>query len=173
MNALNTLEHGHQTVMDAIAGLPNESWNVPALRNGWTVKDALAHLASLEYVLSDALYITFCHGASPMLNRWVRNRIKFERDGIEQRRYMTPDQVIADYQEAHFETLNLIVRIPPAQLQQPDLIPWYGDGYDLEDFIVQIIYGPKCELSAEILRFRHRITKFQTSETRIGSLAMD
>lgn len=173
MNALDTLEHGHQTVMDAIAGLPREDWNVPALRNRWTVKDAVAHLASLDYVLSDALYTTFYHGPSPLLNRWVRNRASFEVNEVEQRRYMSVDQVVADYQEAHFETLNLIVRIPPAELQQADLIPWYGDGHDLEDFIVREIYGPKYELSADITRFRKRSVKMQTTEIRIGSLAMD
>ena len=76
MNAIDVLENGHQTVMQAIEGLEAERWEDSGVVGVWSTKDVIAHLA------------------------------------------------------------------------------WYGDAYDLDDFIAYMYYGHKREHAAQIKLFR-------------------
>jgi hypothetical protein len=172
MNALDILEFGHQTIMDAIAGLPEEDWTLPGVSGDWSVKDVIAHLTSFEHVLIDVLNRTFGSGSSPTLDRWVRDSQQFNDDEVARRRRGSARDVLAEYKEAHFETINLLIRIPPEALRQEGLLPWYGDGYDLEDFIVYTFYGHKREHGAQIAAFRDRVGASPVVEERIAGLML-
>lgn len=157
MNALDVLEYGHQTVMNAVKEVPADQWEHPIVPGGWTVKDTIAHLASFELLLLDVLHTTFCHTPSTLLERWIKDGEQFNHDEVAARANASSQDVLNEYREAHFEVINMILRIPPDELRQTGLLPWYGDGYDVEDFIVYAFYGHKREHSAQINLFRDHL----------------
>lgn len=67
---------------------------------------------------------------------------------------MSSAEVLAEYNEAHSQTMNLINDIPNEILREVGTIPWYGLEYSLDDLIVYMFYGHKREHSAEIAVFR-------------------
>ena len=70
MHAVNMLTYGHQTMVDAVEGLPQATWETPGVCGHWSVKEIMAHLASFERLLVETLqtltesggsYATFEH----------------------------------------------------------------------------------------------------------------
>src|SRR5919109_3203762 len=62
MNAVDILKYGQGTVLQTIEGFPESAWETPGACGVWSVKDIIAHLASHEQVLADAL-TTFLDGS--------------------------------------------------------------------------------------------------------------
>jgi hypothetical protein len=52
------------------------------------------------------------------------------------------------------ETLRLVQRIDAETLRRPGTLPWYGDAYALDDYIVYQYYGHKREHTAQINVFK-------------------
>jgi uncharacterized protein (TIGR03083 family) len=150
MNTLDVLRYGHQTVLRALDGLPDDAWETPGACGAWSSKDIVAHLASFERVLVEVLENLLGGGEStPLLDRF-RMGPGFNDQEVEARRSQSAAEVLAEYQEAHDEAMALAERLPPKMFRQVGILPWYGAEYDLDDFLVYTFYGHKREHAAQI-----------------------
>jgi hypothetical protein len=62
--------------------------------------------------------------------------------------------VLDEYKEAHQKVWAAAEQITPEIWEQEGILPWYGQEYDLEDFIVYTYYGHKREHCGQIAVFR-------------------
>ncbi len=155
MNIVDILKYGHQTVLDTVEGFPAAEWETSGVCGVWSVKDILAHLTSFEHVLVDVLNTLQTSGPTPYLDRFAGEG--FNDAEVGKRKNETPLQVLAEYKETQSKTMNLVARIPAEKCRQPGTLPWYGEEYSLDDFVVYTYYGHKREHCAQIKLFRKRL----------------
>lgn len=162
MNITELLKSGHQTLHKAVEDLPKAAWEQPGACGDWSIKDIITHLASFEAVLLDILrQLTDQDAATPTLDRFFADVSGFNEKEVQARQAQSVASVLGEYNENYAEVMRLIEHIPPDRLLQNGVLAWYGDAYDLEDFIVYTIYGHKREHSAQILLQRDRLGDLQ------------
>ena len=160
MNASDVLKYGDYTLKQTLKDFPEDSWETSGACGWWSVKNILAHLASYELMLIDVLNSLIDANAEiPVLMRMGAGPEAFNDDEVNARLNMNMDEVLEEYQNAHEKTLILIEKILVADRRTPGALAWYGDEYDLEDFIVYTFYGHKREHSAQIAAFRDLLAK--------------
>lgn len=159
MNATDILKYGQSTVLQAIDDFPTSAWETPGACGVWSVKDILAHLASYERVLVDILTTFTGGGPTPDLDAYTAPGGQFNDSEVNRRREKTIQDVLAEFNDTHAQTMSLIAKIPPETLRQPGTLPWYGMAYSLDDVIVYMYYGHKREHSAQIAAFRDLLEK--------------
>ncbi len=157
MNAADILKYGHQTALQSIANFPETAWETPGACGYWSVKDIIAHLTSYEEVLVDILTSLMGKGSTPMLNNYLEMGDKFNDAEVEKRHGKTIQDILADFNAAHEQTIALIHEIPAETLRQNGTLPWYGANYCLDDVIVYMYYGHKREHSAQVAAFLDRL----------------
>ena len=157
MNANDVLRYGHQTVLVAVEGLPENKWYTPGVCGKWSVKDIIAHLASFEHLLVDVLASLQSDLPTPTLDRFFFDYEAFNDDEVARRRDDSPAEVLAEYSETYELAARLLNQIPIEKRRLPDALPWYGEEYDLEDFIVYTFYGHKREHCAQIDMFQEQL----------------
>lgn len=157
MNAVDILKYGHQTFLNSIDGLPEGDWHTPGVCGVWSVWDIIAHLASYEQVLIEVLNSLLGDSPTPTLDKFGELGVQFNDVEVEARRDRAVGDVLAEYQDAHSQTLALLAKIPAEVRRQNGTLPWYGPDYDLDDFIVYTFYGHKREHSAQIGVFRDQL----------------
>lgn len=154
MNTIDILKYGHQTVLRTLEGLPKTEWKTPGVCGTWSVKDIIAHLASYEHLLVDVLSTFLDGGPTPYLEKMgTLGPLGFNDAEVASRQDKTIDDVLAEYNNTHTQTMALAGRIPPETYRQNGTLPWYGPEYDLDDFIVYTFYGHKREHCAQIAVF--------------------
>ena len=67
-------------------------------------------------------------------------------------------EVLGAYNDAHAQVMSMVTQLPSETLRQPGTLPWYGEVYALDDFLVYAYYGHKREHSAQIAAFRDRLS---------------
>lgn len=157
MNAIDIMRNGHETVLEAVDGLATAHWQTPGVCGEWTAKDLIAHLASYEWMLVEVLDDLVQDGAAtPTLDRFFEGPVAFNDVEVAKRRDDSADEVLAEYKNAYEEAMALAECIPAGAWAQDGVLPWYGDAYDLDDFIAYTFYGHKREHCAQIVAFRDR-----------------
>jgi hypothetical protein len=159
MNALDVLKYGHQTVLRTIDRLPKTEWDTPGVCGRWSSREIIAHLASFEHVLVDVLNSLLNDNATPTLDKYRQGPLRFNDDEVDRRQHMTVDEVMADYCDTYAQAARLLARIPLEERRRAGALPWYGDEYDLEDYIAYAFYGHKREHSAQIAVFCDRFSR--------------
>jgi hypothetical protein len=155
MNASDVLKYGDNTLKQALKEFPDDNWETSGACGWWSVKNILAHLASYELMFIDVLNSMIDANAEiPVLMRMGADPIGFNDTEVNARLNMNMDEVLEEYQNAYEKTLTLIEKIPVADRRAPGALAWYGEEYDLEDYIVYTFYGHKREHSAQIAAFR-------------------
>jgi uncharacterized protein (TIGR03083 family) len=152
MNAEDILFYGHRTLMSTLDGIPQEQWSTPGVCGYWSVKDIIAHLASYELVLVDVLGNLVDGRPTPNLKLF--SDAQFNDLQVEQRQGNSPAQVQAEYEDAHQKVRELVAQVPIETRRRAGVLAWYGEAYDLEDFLVYSFYGHKREHSAQIAVFK-------------------
>jgi hypothetical protein len=160
MNANDVMKYGHYTLISAIEGMPDGAWESANVCGRWTLKDVVAHLASFEQVLVEILEsLTVADARTPMLNRWIADYQQFNEDEVAFRKHLAPTELLDEYHEAHVVSMDLINQIPAEARRVSGALEWYGEEYDLEDFIVYTFYGHKREHAAQISQFRDKLAR--------------
>lgn len=157
MNTESVLNYGHLTVMATIDGLPEAAWDTPGVCGVWSVKEIIAHLASFEHLLVDVLRSLQGEETTPTLDQFRIDPLRFNDSEVEARRNMSAAAVLAEYTDTQARTTGLLAQIPSARRRLNGTLPWYGEEFDLEDFITYTFYGHKREHSAQIAVFRDRL----------------
>jgi len=154
MNARDILSYGDRTVRDTLDGVPPEEWETPGVCGYWSVKNIIAHLASYERVLVDVLSSQVRSSQTPALDELFEQGEDFNDLQVNQRAALTPDKTLAEYSEAHVRTIELVACLTPELLQKSGTLPWYGDEYSIDDYIVYGYYGHKREHMAQVAVFK-------------------
>ena len=160
MNAIEMMRYGHQTVNQAVDGLAEKEWYTPGVTGVWSVREIIAHLASFEHLLVDALNSILGDAPTPTLNRFLRlGHAKFNDEEVARREEQFVSEVWAEYVNTHLQTVELLAQTPAEAFRRKGILPWYGKEYDLEDLLVYQYYAHKREHSAEINVFRDKMAR--------------
>lgn len=160
MNTMDVLEYGHQTVLGAIDEVPEGAWEMAGACGEWSVKDIIAHLASFEQVLVDVLTsLVDDEAATPALDTFRDAYEQFNEEEVSRRCDNTVTEIVQEYTEAYAEAQRLLAQIPDDVYSRNGVLSWYGDDYDLDDFLVYTFYGHKREHCAQIGVFCDRLTQ--------------
>ena len=155
MHTIDVLENGHRTVMQAIDGLEVGYWEDPRVVGVWSTKDVIAHLASFEAILIDVLTsIQDEHADTPVLDAFMVEPGAFNEAQVALRAHHMPGVVLEEYETNVARALALARTVHEERFRQTGLLAWYGDAYDLDDFIAYMFYGHKREHAAQIKLFR-------------------
>ena len=159
MHPVDVLTYGNGTVLRTVEGLPAADWDTGGVCGWWSVRQIIAHLASFEHILSEALEIAggARDGYGPTLKAWFRDPQAFNDQQVADRAALSPDATLADYAAAQAQTMTLAAALPAEAWQRAGFLRAYGAEYDPEDFITYALYGHKREHAAQIAVFRDAI----------------
>ena len=160
MNSIDILRYGHGDVQTAVADLPENVWYTPGVCGHWSVKEIITHLASYEQLLIEVLTGLLKENPPPTLtlDHLLLDEERFNDDEVAQRADLSVHEVWLEYETAHETAVSLLSQIPLEGRRLNGILPWYGDAYDLEDFLVYTYYGHKREHCAQIAVFRDTLT---------------
>lgn len=161
MHPVDVLKYGNQTVLRVVEGLPSADWATAGVCGWWSVREIIAHLASFEHILSEALEIAggARDGYGPTLRAWFRDGQAFNDDQVAARAALSPEETLADYTAAQAQTMALAAALSPEAWLQTGFLRAYGPEYDPQDFITYALYGHKREHAAQIAVFRDAIKR--------------
>jgi len=110
-------------VFEMVDGLSVEQFNYPTANDGWSVKDTLAHLASIE-ARARLILETVLAGRA-----WTADRADldaFNARAVEERRSWSPDTILNELRNTGRETTNLFERLTTEQLDHQWEHPIFG-----------------------------------------------
>jgi hypothetical protein len=159
---------GAHTEMDALlAPLTSDRMIAPELENGWSVKDALAHIASWETMLMGWIgqsrrgetvkrFIPGFTYDSPEQREPTMHRLN---DHLYEKNKMRPlAEVRAEFNAAHEKMLNLVGELSPEEIFEPGRFAWCGN-YPLYDWISGDTWDHYAEHTESIQSWLNRKTK--------------
>ena len=150
MHAADVLRYGHRTLTGTLGTVPEEHWETAGVCGVWSVKNIVAHLASYEQVLVDLLAAHVAGRAEAFVSPFDGS---FNDDQVALRSDLDAAATLEEYQSAHARAAELAAQLPPEGFRRAGALPWYGQEYDLDDFLVYSFYGHKREHSAQIAAF--------------------
>jgi hypothetical protein len=154
MNARDILFYGNRTLLASMERVPAQERTTQGVVGWWSARETMAHLAIFEEGLAQLLD-SFLGGPFPEL---LSNMDSSKNDMlVAQKEGRTFDELLAEYQDAHTRVMERIVRITPEKLREVGTVPWYGDEYSLDDFLVYTFYGHKREHAARFEAFGDRL----------------
>lgn len=158
MHALDVLHYGHLTLMNTLDEFPEDEWETPGACGHWSIKDIVAHLTSYERILSELCFLLVGkEGPTPTLDDY-RAGGDFNDRQVAEFESKSPDQVLSAYHEAYDRSRVAVEGLPENLFKRTGALPWYGQEYDLEDFLIYTFYGHKREHSAQIAVQRDRLS---------------
>jgi len=160
MNCSDIIKYGHRDVLESVKDLEDSLKDTPGVTTHWSVKDTLAHLASYEHLLEDALnFVANPDKPRPTLDSMARDSKAFNDEQVAKYKAMSYDEILDDYSKTYERVIGLVTTLGPEKLREVGTIPWYGEVYSLDDFIVYASYGHKREHTGQIKQFRKRIAQ--------------
>ena len=152
MNPHDIMHYGQQTMHQALDGLPDSTWNTDGVCGWWSVKNILAHLVVYERMLEDILTgFVDPTAARPTLAAIRKQGLEtFNTEQVAARQQTSPLAVLRELDDVHARVLALVPRIAPETWRKVGTLPWYGDEYALDDYVVYACYGHKREHAAQI-----------------------
>ena len=156
MNAHDILYYGNRTLMESLDRVPQEERLTPGLIGWWSARETMAHLAIFEAGLVQLLE-SFLGGPFPDLISDMNSAKNDELVG--RKKDKTFDELLLEYQAGRARSLELVAQLSPEKLREVGTIPWYGDEYSLEDFIVYTFYGHAREHAARFDAFADQLEK--------------
>lgn len=155
MNASDIIHYGHDFVRRNLVDLPLEHWETPNVCGWWSSKLIIAHLTSFELMLVEVLRSFQGGGPMPYLDLMNgQGGQVFNDTQIAARQDGSAADLYAEYNAAAAESHRLVGLLDPALLARPGMLPWYGQEYALDDYIVYQYYGHKREHMAQINVFK-------------------
>lgn len=157
MHTPDVLKYGDRFLKRSIEWITEDIWTVPGACGIWAPKDILAHLASYELLLADVLRSLDQDVVGDTLAQMWEQGSQFNDVQVSTRKGHRVEDVLAEYERAHLECLSLALGLEKGVLTRTGALPWYGEEYDLEDYIVYSSYGHKREHGAQMNLFRDRM----------------
>lgn len=157
MHILDVLKYGHKTVLDTITDLTPEEWGTVGATSQWTPKDVMAHLASYEQAHADLLDTFLGMPVTPLLTSFQNEYESFGDREVDKRKTTTLENILSEYTSAYQRISVAAPKLQKEQWEKAGTIPWYGDAYSLDDFMVYNSYSHKREHTAMIRQLLKRL----------------
>jgi DinB superfamily len=159
MDMVAILKHGHQVILDSVAGLSETEWNREGVCGTWSAKDIIGHLASVEWAQIEILSLNLGRKIeTPHLEQFGKLGAEgFNTHHAELRRDTPYQDVLAEYKRGFEQLIQLVPEVPNDLLHQPGLGSFSVEGYSLADWLIHNIYGHKREHAAQIVSFREGV----------------
>ena len=155
MNTQPILFFGNRTWQGALDAIPAEQWDTPNVCGWWSVRQIAAHMGSFEALLADVLNMQLKSDIpTPTFNRRAQDGYDFNNEEVALRDTWSVEKIVEEYNQAHAQVMTLVEKIPAELWPQNGTIPWYGEKYSLNDFVVYAYYGHKREHAAQIHVFK-------------------
>ncbi len=150
------MEYGHQTVLKSIEGIEGESWESGKVVGEWSAKDVMNHLTSMERIFLDVLTgFVEKNVPTPYLDGYLsKGPHIYCTEQVEDLRPQPITTTLQEFEEVHAQVMATLERIDPTQMNQAGSLPWYGDMYALDDYIVYSNYGHKIEHATQFELYR-------------------
>lgn len=169
MHPVDVLYYGHQTVIQSVENLEESAWDIPGACGVWSCREIIAHLASFELVFIDLI--------NKLLNKTVPTPAMdmfmtegpgaFNDNQVALRKSQSPTETWAEYETAFQKSHELFKQIPVEMYRQTGILAFYGDAYDLEDFITYTFYGHKREHTAQINAFKDILEQEESTDPHV------
>ncbi|MCC6616818.1 MAG: maleylpyruvate isomerase N-terminal domain-containing protein [Anaerolineae bacterium] len=159
MDLPTILKYGDATLMAALNRVPDSAREAGGVCGVWSVKDIIAHLASYERMLIEVFLSLRGTAETPVLEEMARLGDTFNDAWVEMYRQKSFAEVLTDYREGFAQAMALAHQFAPELLRQPGTLPWYGDEYSVDDFVVYSFYGHKREHSAQLDVYADRLER--------------
>jgi hypothetical protein len=154
MHMHDIIKYGDMEIVKATSKIPYEYWDLANVCGVWSVKNIVAHLASYELLLIDSLNTLLdANAPTPTLNELFRLGDAWNDEEVEKRKTLVSVDTLLDYVHNFGKAAELLKQIPDELIHQSGALAWYGEAYDLEDFLAYAFYGHKREHSAQINAF--------------------
>ncbi len=157
MNAIDVMKYGHLSLMNTVDGLPESEWEKAGVCGVWSVKDIISHLASYEQLLNEILNTFLGSEPGPTMLKWSDAPEGFNDAEVAARLEKSASAVLAEYGEIRVKNMASLANIPAEKIREAGTMPWYGNEYALDDYLVYSFYGHKREHCAQIAVFRDQI----------------
>jgi hypothetical protein len=156
MDASELLQKSNLMAIQEVDGFPEVGWDIPGACGDWSVKDIIAHLASYEHVANDVLKTFQGDEPTPIILKFLHHLDEFSNTEVEERIYLTAQQVMNEYQDMQVQTTSLLMQIPNYRIRQLGTMLWYGQESSLADFVNRL-YEHTREHCTQIAIFRQNI----------------
>lgn len=158
MHANDMLKYGHTFLMKSLEGLDETHLTDSGVCGDWSVKDIMAHLAAAELLLVEVLeWVKDNNTPTPLLQNFGELRRTWNDSEVDKRKEISYQEVFNEYNQAYEKNIKLIETVPLELQRKTGVLPWYGEEYDLEDFLVYTFYAHKREHGAQISLFKDRL----------------
>jgi hypothetical protein len=115
-NIIENVESSYDHILNLCKDMPRKALVEPALPNGWSVKDTVAHLAAWDWrcaeLLGEAHYTDAPLKASPAVNA-------LNEEIYQERQDWSWEEVESDFRGAQRALLSAIRQLPPERLNDP------------------------------------------------------
>lgn len=155
MNIPLLLEYGNHNFLSNLAGLSEADWANQNAVGIWSPKDILAHVTVQEFMLAEVLGTFVGQTDTPYMAKQASlGYDKLVETEIMARRGRSVEELLDEYKDAHSRVLAVLPKVPANKFSEAGTLPWYGEVYALDDFIVYNNYGHKIEHTAQLALFR-------------------
>ncbi len=155
MNVNDILKYGNLMVFDTVSDLDEQYWGVGGVCGVWSVQEIMAHLISFEHLLKDVLSSISGEEELPTLNAYLNQGDEdFNDVEVSKRKNMSVAEILEEYSTTQAIVAEIAQKIPAEVFRENGTIPWYGDEYCLNDFVVYTNYAHKREHVAQINVYR-------------------
>jgi hypothetical protein len=139
LNPHDVIRYGDRTFRAAIRSLEPSDWSRVTC-GVWTPKDVVGHVTAIHLLGVSAL-AEFAGEEAPPGDQELADDVDFNMDEAAKRAPWPVEDVVAEYERAAGELGRLGGLVDDETWRRVGTIPWYGDEYSLEDYVVYRVYG--------------------------------
>ena len=121
---IESVESARREVLDGAAGFTAEQWSRASANEGWSTKDTLAHLSSIEARLRAMLQLVLDGGTWPAD---APDLDAYNARCVAERRAWSPEQVMAELRTSGAETRRFLEALQPDDLDRRWTHPARGE----------------------------------------------
>ncbi|MQC26789.1 MAG: DUF664 domain-containing protein [Chloroflexi bacterium] len=158
MHAADSLSSGSRRFLQSLEGINHADWAEAGVCGWWSVKEIVAHLTSYEALIFDVIGSLLDDTPTPTLDaRRSQSHQEFVDQQVAARADHSPQQLLDEYSAHHAKTMERIQRLPLEEQRRTGSLPWYGEEYDLEDYVAYVGLAHKREHGAQINVFKDKL----------------
>lgn len=150
------LGYAHGMVINSIAGLAEDNRTEELACGTWSARDVIGHLCSFKLYTIDVISTFTGNTVTPYLDLMGKLRGDFGDVQVAARKEYSFAQNLAEYNAAHTQMMKLLDEIPDAVLHEAGTLPWYGEQYALDDFILYTDFGHQIEHASQLALLRDK-----------------
>lgn len=165
MELTGLLEYAHGMVIKSTSGLEETGRTEELACGTWSVRDVIGHLCSFKHFAEDVISTFTGNTDTPYMQLMFSLGGDFGDAQVAARKGFSFQENLAEYNESHRRMMALLARIPDAEIHRAGSLPWYGEQYALDDFILYTDFGHQIEHASQLALLRDQPAVSQVSSS--------